>query len=74
VRIDEVPITPEKIMKALAEKKAGRKPRFGPDHFPRVNWPEALRVPPPWEGGDGNAVNDVHREKPRAPKEKVLAP
>jgi 4-hydroxybenzoyl-CoA reductase subunit alpha len=74
VRIDEVPITPEKIMKALAEKGAGREPRFGPGHFPQVNWPEALRVPPPWEGGDGNAVNDVHREKPRAAKEKVLAP
>ena len=73
VRIDEVPITPEKVMKALAEKRAGREPRFGPDHFPQVNWPEALRVPPPWEGGDGNAVNDV-REKPRAAKEKVLAP
>jgi 4-hydroxybenzoyl-CoA reductase subunit alpha len=74
VRIDEVPITPEKVMKALAEKRAGREPRFGPDHFPHVNWPEALRVPPPWEGGDGNAVNDVHREKPRTRKEKVLAP
>jgi 4-hydroxybenzoyl-CoA reductase subunit alpha len=74
VRIDEVPVTPEKVMKALAEKRAGREPRFGPDHFPRVNWPEALRVPPPWEGGDGNAVNDVHRGTPRAMKEKVLAP
>ena len=74
VRIDEVPITPEKIMKALAEKKAGREPRYGPDHFPRVHWPDALRVPPPWEGGDGNAVNDVHREKPHATKERVLAP
>src|SRR5690242_4015407 len=74
VRIDEVPVTPEKVMKALAEKKAGREPRFGPDHFPQVKWPEALRVPPPWEGGDGNAINDVHREKPRAAKEKVLAP
>ena len=74
VRIDEVPITPEKVMKALAEKRAGREPRFGPDHFPPVNWPEALRVPPPWEGGDGNAVNDVQRERPRAREEKVLAP
>src|SRR5436853_4893618 len=74
VRIDEVPITPEKVMKALAEKRAGREPRFGPDHFPQVHWPEALRVPPPWEGGDGNAVNEVQREKPRAAKEKVLAP
>ena len=75
VRIDEVPITPEKIMKALAEKRAGREPRFGPDHFPHVNWPEALRVPPPWEGGDGNAVNDVPRHgKPQMQKEKVLIP
>src|SRR3989454_322544 len=75
VRIDEVPITPEKVMKALAEKRAGREPRFGPDHFPQVHWPEALRVPPPWEGGDGNAVNDVpHRSKPRTEKEKVFTP
>ena len=74
VRIDAVPITPEKIMKALAEKKAGRAPRFGPDHFPHVEWPEALRVPPPWDGGDGNAVNDPRPEKKRsAEKEKVLS-
>src|SRR5229473_3143476 len=73
VRIDEIPITPEKIMKALAEKKAGRAPRFGPSHFPHINWPEALRVPPPWEGGDGNAVNDVpRRAKSRPEKEQVL--
>jgi 4-hydroxybenzoyl-CoA reductase alpha subunit len=71
VRIDEVPITPEKIMKALAEKKAGRDPRYGPSDFPLVHWPEALRVPPPWEGGDGNAVNGA---KPRTEKEKVLTP
>jgi CO/xanthine dehydrogenase Mo-binding subunit len=74
VRIDEVPITPEKIMKALVEKKAGREPRFGPSHFPQVDWPESLRVPPPWEGGDGNAVNDVPRAAKRSPeKEKVLS-
>ena len=74
VRIDEVPITPEKIMKALAEKRAGRDPRYGPTHFPDIDWPEALRVPPPWEGGDGNAVNDVPRHsKPRPEKEKVLS-
>src|ERR1039457_6586543 len=36
VRIDEVPITPEKILKALADKKAGRAPRYGPTHFPDV--------------------------------------
>jgi 4-hydroxybenzoyl-CoA reductase alpha subunit len=75
VRIDEVPITPEKIMKALAEKNAGRSPRYGPSEFPDVDWPEALRVPPPWEGGDGNAVNDVARpSKLRTEKVKVLRP
>jgi 4-hydroxybenzoyl-CoA reductase alpha subunit len=74
VRIDEVPITPEKIVKALAEKKTGRTPRFGPTHFPQVNWPEALRVPPPWEGGDGHAVNEVPRRAKSSPqKEKVLS-
>jgi 4-hydroxybenzoyl-CoA reductase alpha subunit len=72
VRIDEVPISPEKIVKALAEKKAGRTPRFGPSHFPHVDWPEALCVPPPWEGGDGNAVNEVRRHaKADLEKEKV---
>jgi 4-hydroxybenzoyl-CoA reductase subunit alpha len=74
VRIDEVPITPEKVMKALAEKRAGRAPRFGPGAFPHVDWPESLRVPPPWEGGDGNAVNDTPRpRKPSSEKEKVLS-
>ena len=75
VRIDEVPITPEKITKALAEKKAGREPRFGPTHFPDIRWPEPLRVPPPWEGGDGNAVNEPKKHaRPNEVKEKVLAP
>ncbi|HXZ20097.1 MAG TPA: molybdopterin cofactor-binding domain-containing protein, partial [Candidatus Acidoferrales bacterium] len=75
VRIDEVPITPEKIMKALAEKRAGHAPRVGPGRFPSVRWPEALRVPPPWEGGDGRAVNDPHRQGKRgAEKEKAPAP
>lgn len=74
VRIDEVPITPEKIVKALAEKRAGRTPRFGPSQFPPIHWPEALRVPPPWEGGDGHAVNDARRHgKPNPEEEKAPA-
>jgi 4-hydroxybenzoyl-CoA reductase subunit alpha len=73
VRIDEVPITPEKILKALAEKMAGRTPRFGPDHFPEVSWPDPLRVPPPWEGGTGRAINEPPRQPKNQPeKEKVL--
>jgi 4-hydroxybenzoyl-CoA reductase alpha subunit len=55
VRIDEIPITPEKIVRALQAKAAGRPARVGPAHFPDVPWPETLNVPPPWEGGDGTA-------------------
>ncbi len=58
VRIDEVPITPEKILKALDAKAAGRTPRYGPARFPDIDWPEPIDVPPPWEGGDGKATND----------------
>jgi CO/xanthine dehydrogenase Mo-binding subunit len=55
VRIDEVPITPEKILKALDAKAAGKTPRYGPARFPSVPYPEPLDVPPPWQGGDGTA-------------------
>jgi len=56
VRIDEVPITPEKVFKALRRKDKGEEPRFGPTRFPEIPWPEPTRVPPPWEGGDGTAL------------------
>jgi 4-hydroxybenzoyl-CoA reductase subunit alpha len=57
VRIDEVPITPEKILKALAAKAAGKPARYGPTAFPEIGWPEPIQVTPPWEGGDGRASN-----------------
>jgi 4-hydroxybenzoyl-CoA reductase alpha subunit len=56
VRVDEVPITPEKVLKALKLKAKGEEPRYGPTSFPDISWPEPTRVPPPWEGGDGKAV------------------
>jgi 4-hydroxybenzoyl-CoA reductase subunit alpha len=56
VRIDEVPVTPEKVLKALASKAAGREARYGPSRFPDVPYPETMQVPPPWGGGDGTAV------------------
>ncbi len=58
VRIDEVPITPEKVLKALREKSKGRDGRYGPESIPTIDWPEPLRVLTPGEGGDG-------REMPR---------
>jgi 4-hydroxybenzoyl-CoA reductase alpha subunit len=56
VRIDELPITPEKVLRALELKAEGKNPRVGPERFPEVPYPEPMIVPPPWEGGDGNAV------------------
>lgn len=59
VRIDEVPITPEKVLKALREKSRGRDSRYGPDSIPSVDWPEPLRVPTLAEGGDGKELPKV---------------
>jgi len=54
VRVDEVPITPEKVLRALESPQK----RFGPTRLPRVTMPPPLRVPTPWEGGDGRAADD----------------
>ena len=29
------------------------------DHLPDLPWPEPTRVPPPWEGGDGKAIDQA---------------
>jgi 4-hydroxybenzoyl-CoA reductase subunit alpha len=60
IRVDEVPITPEKVLRALADRQAHR---CGPKEFPHIDWPEPLRVPPPWEGGDGQAENEGPRRR-----------
>jgi 4-hydroxybenzoyl-CoA reductase subunit alpha len=59
VRIDEVPITPEKVMRALKDKARGRDPRYGPDTVPTISWPDPLRVLTPAEGGDGTEMPHV---------------
>jgi 4-hydroxybenzoyl-CoA reductase subunit alpha len=65
VRIDEVPVTPEKVLRALDDKANGGAGRFGPTAFPEIEWPDPLLVPPPWDGGDGRATNDA-RESGKA--------
>ena len=59
VRIDEVPITPEKVVRALRDKARGREGRYGPDSVPAVSWPDPLRVLTPAEGGDGTEMPHV---------------
>jgi len=53
VRIDEIPVTPDKVLRALELKNSGKNPRIGPDHFPSVPYPEPVFVATPEEGGDG---------------------
>lgn len=55
VRIDEVPMSPPKVLKAIQAKAAGKEPRFGPTSVPAVPWPEVTYVPTPAEGGDGKS-------------------
>jgi hypothetical protein len=48
VRIDETPITPEKVLRAL--EAASR--RVGPTRLPTYAFPRMQKVPPPWETTD----------------------
>ena len=56
VRIDEVPITPDKVLKAIRAKAKGQEGRYGPTWFPKIEMPAPIFVPTPEEGGDGKAV------------------
>ncbi len=55
VWIDEIPVTPEKIVEALRRKEKGEPPRFGPVRFPSIPYPPCIKVEPPPKGLDVNA-------------------
>jgi hypothetical protein len=44
VRLDEVPITPDKILKGLDLKRRGKTPRIGPDKLPLFTFKAPLVV------------------------------
>ncbi|MBI4291667.1 MAG: molybdopterin-dependent oxidoreductase [Betaproteobacteria bacterium] len=73
VRIDELPITPEKVLRALKLKREGRTARVGPEHFPKVPYPEPIFVLPPGEGGDGNSSRLAERSLSAKPKERAAS-
>ncbi|HEY0782210.1 MAG TPA: molybdopterin cofactor-binding domain-containing protein [Thermoanaerobaculia bacterium] len=64
VRVDQVPIHPHMVLKALEAKAKGKEARFGPTAFPAVDFGELLLVPTPEQGGDGTALNEK-KEGPR---------
>ena len=47
VWIDEVPVTPEKVVEALRRKGKGEPARFGPAGFPAIPYPPQIKVEPP---------------------------
>jgi len=52
VRIDELPITAEKVLAALEQKAKGGKGRVGPAGIPDIEFPPPVQVEPPdeWKG------------------------
>jgi 4-hydroxybenzoyl-CoA reductase alpha subunit len=49
VRVDEIPISPDKILKALDLKAQGKEARVGPSFTVKAPFPPALKVEPPEE-------------------------
>jgi 4-hydroxybenzoyl-CoA reductase subunit alpha len=62
VRVDQVPIQPHMILKALQAKAQGAPARYGPSSFPDVDFGETVLVPTPAEGGDGRAATEFQRQ------------
>jgi len=67
VRVDENPISFEKVFAAMQKKNEGKEPRFGPaldaSGIPDIDFGESLKIKTPWQGGDGTAWNEPERTK-----------
>ena len=63
VRVDQVPIHPDMVLKGIQEKNAGRDARVGPGQFPDIDYGEPLIVHTPEQGGDGRAADDPKAKK-----------
>jgi 4-hydroxybenzoyl-CoA reductase subunit alpha len=62
VRVDQVPIHPSMVLKALDAQSRGKEARFGPAAFPAVDFGERLIVPTAEQGGDGTAINEYRED------------
>ncbi|HSS60878.1 MAG TPA: molybdopterin cofactor-binding domain-containing protein [Candidatus Limnocylindrales bacterium] len=51
VWIDEIPVTPEKVIEALRRKDKGEPARYGPQRFPSIPYPAPIKVEPPPKHG-----------------------
>jgi 4-hydroxybenzoyl-CoA reductase subunit alpha len=55
IRVDEIPITPDKVLKGLDLQRQGKTPRVGPERLPLFTFPE----PRPVESAFGQAAEDI---------------
>jgi 4-hydroxybenzoyl-CoA reductase subunit alpha len=53
VWIDEIPVTPEKVVEALRRKEKGEPARYGPQRFPQIPFPAVIKVDGPVRHQDG---------------------
>ena len=66
VRVDENPISFEKVFAAMHSDDKRYGPKTDDAGVPNVDFGESLQVKTPWQGGDGKASNDPHRTKKAA--------
>jgi 4-hydroxybenzoyl-CoA reductase subunit alpha len=55
IRVDEIPITPDKVLKGLELQRQGKTPRVGPERLPLFTFPE----PRPVESAFGQPADDI---------------
>ena len=57
VRVDEVPCSPHKVLRALRDKMKGKEGRFGPAGIPAHDFPAPAHILTPAQGGTGLEVD-----------------
>jgi 4-hydroxybenzoyl-CoA reductase alpha subunit len=63
VRVDEVPISPHAVLRALKDKMRGKEGRHGPTRIPDYAFPEPARILTPAQGGTGREADErAHSE------------
>ena len=58
VRVDEVPISPHAVLRALKDKMRGKEGRHGPSKVPDYAFPEPARILTPAQGGTGREADE----------------